>query len=53
MLNYINTNTGEKALLVYADNIGTELEVRARYIMLGARGRFFVEGEELVQWIKL
>jgi len=53
MLNYKNAKTGEIALLVHVDNIGNELEVRARYIMLGERGRFFIEGEELVQWIKL
>ncbi len=51
-MKYINVKSGEKAMLVYADNIGTEFDIKTRYVMVGEKGRFFVEGEELELWKK-
>ena len=53
-MKYIHIKTGEKAMLVYTDNIGNEFDIKTRYVMIGLDGRrFFVEGEELAQWKKL
>ena len=52
-MKYIHIKTGEKAMLVYADNIGTEFDIKTRYVMIDSDGRrFFVEGEELELWKK-
>lgn len=50
-MHYINTTTGEKALLVSFTNAGTDELVKPRYTFIGEKGRFFVEGEEIKQWV--
>ena len=50
-MKYINTKTGEEALLVNRTNVGTDDKPVVRLTLVGERGRFFAEGEECKEWI--
>lgn len=50
-MKYVNTKTGEEALLVNRTNAGTDETPILKYTLLGERGRFFAEGMETKEWV--